>query len=233
MQKISICVPTWNRFDFTIKCLEQVLYDDRIQAIVISDDNSTDGSYEKLVEYYNEINKNFPSQRVFVFQNKDRLKVHGNKMMAIKNRFTEWCILFDSDNILTKEYLDNLYAFEWDKKTLYQPSFAKPNFDYRELIGTYDSNNTKHNIQRPLFECMLNTQNFFINGDEYIKVWENQENINGADSIFFNYLWLKSGGKIDVVRGLEYEHVVHRGSFYESVAEDSVPKALDIVKKIK
>jgi hypothetical protein len=101
------------------------------------------------------------------------------------------------------------------------------------LVGIYDAENTKDNIQRPLFECMLNTQNFFVHRESYINVWKDQSDINGADSIFFNYLWLKSGRKIQVVEGLEYEHVVHRGSFYESVAEDSVPKALDIVEKIK
>jgi glycosyltransferase involved in cell wall biosynthesis len=227
MEKISLCVPTWNRFEFTIKCFEQVLHDERIKEIVISDDNSTDGSYEGLCEYY------LSNDKVFVFQNFDRLKVHGNKMRSIDNALSDWCILFDSDNIITPAYLDKLYEHTWDKDTIYQPSFAKPHFDYRGLVGIYDAENTKDNIQRPLFECMLNTQNFFVHRESYIKVWKDQSDINGADSIFFNYLWLKSGRKINVVEGLEYEHVVHRGSFYESVAEDSVPKALDIVEKIK
>lgn len=227
MRKISLCVPTWNRFDFTIRCFEQVLHDERIQEVIISDDNSTDGSYERLDEYYSD------NPKVFVYQNFDRLKVHGNKMRSIDNALCDWCILFDSDNIITPAYLDKLYEHNWDKDTIYQPSFAKPHFDYRGLVGIYDAENTKHNVNRPLFECMLNTQNFFVNRDSYLKVWQDQSDINGADSIFFNYLWLKSGRKIEVVQGLEYEHVVHRGSFYESVAEDSVPKALDIVEKIK
>ena len=227
MRKISICVPTWNRFDFTIKCFEQILNDERVQEVIICDDNSTDGSYERLEEYYK------GNDKVFIYQNKERLKVHGNKMRSIHHAYADWCILFDSDNIITKEYLDNIYSFEWDKNTLYQPSFAMPHFDYRGLVGVYDKKNTKDNIQRPLFECMLNTQNFFINREKYLKAWENKSEINGADSIYFNYLWLKQGNKIEVVEGLQYEHVVHRGSFYESVAEDSVPKALDIVEKIK
>lgn len=227
MRKISLCVPTWNRFDFTIRCFEQVLKDDRIQEIIISDDNSNDGSFESLEHYYADV------PNVFVYQNKDRLKVHGNKMRAINHALGDWCILFDSDNIITKDYLDKIYEQEWSSDTILQPSFAKPHFDYRGLVGVYDADNTKNNIQRPLFECMLNTQNFFVNRESYLKVWEDQADINGADSIYFNYLWLQSGRKIKVVEGLEYEHVVHRGSFYESVAEDSVPKALNIVDKIK
>jgi glycosyltransferase involved in cell wall biosynthesis len=227
MRKISLCVPTWNRFEFTTKCFEQVLNDERVQEVIICDDNSTDGSYERLEEFYKD------NDKVFVYQNKERLKVHGNKMMSIKHALCDWCILFDSDNIITKGYIDKIYSLLWDSDTLYQPSFAMPHFDYRNLVGVYDKSNTKHNVHRPLFECMLNTQNFFINRDEYLKAWEDKSEINGADSIYFNYLWLKMGNKIDVVQGLEYEHVVHRGSFYESVAEDSVPKALEIVEKIK
>ena len=227
MEKISLCVPTWNRFEFTIKCFEQVLHDERIKEIVISDDNSTDGSYEALCEYY------LSNDKVFVFQNYDRLKVHGNKMRSIVNASSDWCILFDSDNIITPAYLDKIYEQNWHNDTILQPSFAKPHFDYRSLVGLYNAENTKHHIHRPLFDCMLNTQNFFVNRHFYLKVWEEQLDINGADSIFFNYLWLKNGGKINLVEGLEYEHIVHKGSFYDSVAGDSAPKALQIVEKIK
>lgn len=226
MKKISICVPTWNRLDLTKKCFEGILLDNRVSEIVITDDNSTDGSFEELCNYY----KNF--KKVKLFKNKERLKVHGNKMTSVSKATNEWCVLFDSDNIITKDYLDVLYSFDWDNNTFYQPSFARPNFDYRHICGTYDKGNINNHIHKPLFECMLNTQNFFINRKEYLKVWKNKQNINGADSIFFNYLWLNEGNKISVVNKLEYDHLVHRGSFYESVAEESLPKSLNIIKQM-
>ena len=71
MEKISICIPTWNRYDLTKKCFEQVLNDDRIAEILINDDNSTDGSYQRLVDDY------LFEEKVVVKLNKDRLKVHG------------------------------------------------------------------------------------------------------------------------------------------------------------
>jgi hypothetical protein len=157
--------------------------------------------------------------------------------MSVYNSFiekkTEWCILFDSDNVLTKDYIDKLYTLDWDKNTSYQPSFARPNFDYRHLVGVYDNNNISEKIDLPLFDCMLNTQNFFINKSEYVRVWRDEQDINGADSIFFNALWISAGNKIQVVDGLEYDHLVHRGSFYESVAEESLPKSNLIKEKLK
>lgn len=226
-KKVSICVPTWNRFDFTINCFKKVLDDERVGEVVITDDCSDDGSFERLKDYYSN------NDKVNIYRNDSRKKVHGNKHEAIKQATHDWCILFDSDNTISKEYLDIIFALDWDEKTAYQPSFAKPIFDYRSLVGIYDKENTKHNVNLPFFECMLNTQNFFINRNNYLSTWENKEEINGADSIFFNYLWLKAGNKIYVVKDLEYEHLVHRGSFYESVAEDSLPKSLEIIEKIK
>jgi len=227
MRKISICVPTWNRYDFTTKCFEKVLHDERVSEIIISDDCSTDGSYEKLVEHY----KGEP--KVNIYRNEERRKVHGNKRMSIFHATNEWCVLFDSDNIIDKNYLDTIYSFEWEGNVAYQPSFAKPNFDYRNLVGEFNKENTKNKLNLPLVECMLNTQNFFINRLMYLFCWQDSPEINGADSIYFNYLWLNNDNKIKVVEGLEYDHLVHRGSFYESVAEDSLPKSLQIVEKIK
>lgn len=229
MEKISICIPTWNRYDFTKDCIKQVLFDERVSEILINDDNSTDGSFQQLIDDF------LMEDKVVFKKNTDRLKVHGNKHMSIYNstKETDWCVLFDSDNLLTKDYIDKLYTFDWDINTAYQPSFARPNFDYRHLVGIYDKNNIKEKIDLPLFDCMLNTQNFFINKSEYLRVWKDEQDINGADSIFFNALWISAGNKIQVIEGLEYDHLVHRGSFYESVAEESLPKSNLIKEKLK
>jgi hypothetical protein len=80
--------------------------------------------------------------------------------------------LVENDGIISnqiiKDYLDKLYTLDWDKNTSYQPSFARPNFDYRHLVGVNDNNNISEKIDLPLFDCMLNTQNFFINKSEYV-----------------------------------------------------------------
>ena len=225
--KISICVPTWNRFHHTINCFWTILSDERVQEVIISDDNSTDDSYLRLLNFYKD------EPKVKIFKNKERLKVHGNKHCAINHASSDWCILFDSDNTIDVSYLDKIYELDWKPNTIYQPSFAKPHFDYRSLCNIYNKNNIKDHIDKKMFDCMLNTQNFFVNRAEYLKTWQNDDNIAGADSIFFNYLWLARGNKIEVVDGLEYNHLVHDGSFYVSVAQESEPKSLNLIQKIK
>jgi glycosyltransferase involved in cell wall biosynthesis len=225
--KISICIPTWNRFHHTINCFWQILSDQRVHEVIISDDNSTDDSYLRLLDFYKD------EPKVKLFSNNERLKVHGNKYCAIAHASSEWCILFDSDNTIDKSYLDRIYELDWKPNTIYQPSFARPHFDYRSLCNIYNKNNIKEHIDKKMFDCMLNTQNFFVNRAKYLDTWDDEENINGADSIFFNYLWLAKGNNIEVVSGLEYDHLVHDGSFYLSVAQESEPKSVNLIQKIK
>jgi glycosyltransferase involved in cell wall biosynthesis len=225
--KISICVPTWNRFEHTINCFSRILADQRVGEVVINDDNSTDDSFLMLQEFYKD------EPKVKLYKNNQRLKVHGNKYCSIAQADNDWCILFDSDNTIDTAYLDRIYQLDWKSNTIYQPSFAKPHFDYRSLCNIYNKNNIKEHIDKRMFDCMLNTQNFFVNRSEYLDTWEDEENINGADSIYFNYLWLQKGNSIEVVDGLEYDHLVHDGSFYVSVAQESEPKSLNLIQKIK
>ena len=62
---------------------------------------------------------------------------------------------------------------------------------------------------------MLNAMNFFINRDEYLKVWDGSINPVTSDSIYFNYCWLNAGNKIYVTPNMQYEHTVHDGSHYQ------------------
>ena len=74
---ISICVPTYNRYEMTVQCFEQVLHDDRIDEIVVVDDYSEDGSYELLKERFKYDSK------VKIFRNKINLDCFLNKRMSI------------------------------------------------------------------------------------------------------------------------------------------------------
>jgi hypothetical protein len=57
---------------------------------------------------------------------------------------------------------------------------------------------------------MLNAMNFFVNRDEYLRVFDTtKEEPWTADSIYFNYLWLKAGNKIYVTPGMQYDHRVN------------------------
>lgn len=226
--KISLCITTWNRFPMVIKSFEKVLNDDRIGEIVISSDADTGKQWEQLEEYCKYVPK------IKLVRNEKRLKVYGNKHASVKAASLDWVIIFDSDNIIDTKYLDVIYKQKWDAKTILAPDFAKPVFDYRAFNREKITHkNVSRLIGKKGFDCLLNTMNYFCNREEYLKVWKPKPDINGADSIFFNKLWLAAGNEIFVVPNLQYHHTIHDGSFYQSVANGSAPVCKSIEMELK
>lgn len=202
---ISLCLTTWNRDSMTFDAFRQVLNDDRISEIVIVDDCSDERIYNNLAFMVNGIGK------VHLYRNETNLGCYHNKRKSVELAQNEWVIVFDSDNILTKEYLDAIYfPKDWLPHMLYQPEWARPHFDFRKFSGTViNAFNVKNYMPQAHFTTMLNAMNFFINRDEFLKIPHRKEETWTADSIYFNYLWLKAGNKIYVTPGMQYDHRVN------------------------
>lgn len=202
MRKIDIAITSFNRYKQTIDSFQQVLDDDRIENIIISDDCSTDDSCEKLVEYFKE------NEKVKIYRNKRNRDCYVNKRIAIGYVQNDFAALIDSDNTITKDYLDAIYAFKWDEKTILQPEFASPHFDFRKWRGlTLTRENVAQYIDTHLMTS-LNAQNHFVNKAEYIKVWNGTLDPVTSDSIFFSMCWLSAGNKIHITPNLIYEHFI-------------------------
>ncbi len=213
MEQLSICIPTWNRYELTINSFSKVLNDERIAEVIIVDDASTDGSFEKLLEHLYVFN----SGKIKLHRNSHNIDCYRNKCKAVSFSETAYCILLDSDNIISKEYLDKIYEYEWDENTILAPTFAKPNFDYRAFSGlTITKENVGEYMSKPMFSTALNTANYFVNKANYLEVWDGKVDPVTSDSIYFNYCWLNSGRKIHFVEGLEYFHLVHPQSHYQN-----------------
>lgn len=209
-RKISLCLTTFNRFECTLESFVQVATDERISEIVIVDDCSDIEIYKKL-----ETAVSF-CPKVKLFRNTINLDCFFNKCRAIELASNDWVIIIDSDNVLTREYIDKIFSIpEWDENTIYTPDFASPHFDFREYSGvTVSKENISEWIDRKHFETMLNACNYFVNKNEYLRVWDGTINPVTSDSIFVCLNWLKAGNKIEVVKGLQYFHRVWEQSHY-------------------
>lgn len=211
LRKISICIPNWNRYEMVIEATVQVINDDRVGEVVIYDDASTDGCFERLQEFY----KYEP--KVLLYQSDRNEDCYASKVSAIAYSNYEWCILLDSDNVISKEYLDIIFSYEWDANCIYTPSFAAPNFNFRDYSGlVVSSENVAQYVDKPMFETMLNAANYFVYSFYYLKMYNPAINPMTSDSIFMIYNWLKSGRHLYVVPGLTYMHRVHSGSHYQT-----------------
>ena len=210
-RKVSIVIPTYNRFQFTVDSFSKILNDDRVHGVYITDDCSTDDSYQKLTDFFSD------NEKVHLFRNEKNIDCYFNKHKAMENAEGEWCILFDSDNVIGIDYLDAIFAIqEWMDNVVYQPHYARPHFDFRPHSGLYL---TKKNISTYIYtnlETALNAMNFFINRAEYLRIWDGSIDPITSDSIFFNYCWLKSGNHILITPGLEYDHLCHEGHYFHN-----------------
>lgn len=228
---ISLCIPTYNRTELLYESFRQLVNDDRVSEIVIVDDASPMEVYQTIYWQTNAIPK------VKLYRNKENLDCYCNKKRAVELASNEWVILGDSDNVFTPEYVDRIVESKaaWSPKQILHPSFARPHFDFKKYAGTVISyDNVALHMQDPTFQTMLNAMNYFVNRDEYIKVWDGAVDPVTSDSIYQNYNWLKAGNSIFVVPGLEYDHRVHDQSHYRQNVRRT-PRGFheDVVQKIK
>jgi glycosyltransferase involved in cell wall biosynthesis len=231
MRTISICVTTHNRVMMTIKSFLNVLDDERVSEVVIVDDNSDEGQYRGLKSKLDELK----SDKIKLFRNEKNLGCYRNKRESVLKATNENVIIADSDNIFSKDYIDKLYEYGyWGETVAYAPDFAKPNFDYRAYDGIIISKQNVHTlIGKPGIDALLNTMNYFVNREQYLKVWKDEGEPHAIDSVFHNYNWLAAGNLILVTKGLEYIHTVHDGSLYKQVGGKTHRLAKEINSKLK
>lgn len=211
---ISLCITNYNRSQMLLEAFERVINDARISEIVITDDCSTVWGVDTSLSMMSQMPK------VKVFRNEKNLGCYRNKREAISKASNEFVIIFDSDNILRPDYLDRIFERPWGKDTIFAPDFAKPHFDYRGFSGvTMSKENVKDYTEQKNFTAMINTMNYFVNRDEYLRVWEDHPEPWTADTLFMNYNWLKAGNKIHVLKDLQYEHRIehseHKSHYQE------------------
>lgn len=216
-RRISLCITNYNRFDMLFEAFSQVSDDDRISEIVIVDDASKPSIMSQIEQLVFNVHG---LQKVKLFRNLNNLGCYRNKREAISKASNEFVIIFDSDNILTTEYLDRIFERPWSKDTIFAPDFAKPHFDYTAFSGqTISKQNLKEMMLLKNFSAMINTMNYFVNRDEYLRVWEDRSEPWTADSALQNYNWLRAGNKIHVLTGLQYEHRIehteHKSHYQE------------------
>lgn len=210
---ISICIPTFNRTDLLFESFSKVINDDRVSEIVIVDDCSNSHTIIEIQRFI----RDSESNKIRLFKNEYNLDCYRNKHEAVSKATNKWVILLDSDNVVDQDYIDCIEGRSTDPKCILQPSFARPHFDFRKYCGMEISMKNVHKyIGDATFETMLNACNFFVNREEYLKVWDGSIDPVTSDSIYFALKWLEAGNFIYVTPGLEYEHRVHDGSHYRN-----------------
>lgn len=230
MIPISLCITTYNRLEFTIESFKQVLQDDRISEIILSDDCSELVIFEKLKTFCEGIPK------VKLSRNLLQQGCYQNKMIAVSLASNPWVIIFDSDNVIDSSYIDALEKTgDLDPRTVYHPDFAMPHFNFSHFGGhTITKHNVKFYVDQYMGGTIFNAMNYVVNRDEYLKVFDRTYSEPwAADSIIQNYNWLNAGNSIFVVPFMRYCHQIHDGSHFKIHQHKSLKLAHEYEEKLK
>lgn len=235
---LSLCITTYNRYEMTIESFAKVLDDPRIDDIVISDDCSTDGSFNKLLTHA----CRDTTKKINFYSRVGNVGMSRNKRDAISMAKNEWCIILDSDNIIGPDYLDAFFSYVGESGpvsdgSIFCPDFARPKFDYRAYSMPKAPIFHRYNIQKFIanddFNCLMNTCNYIVNRDFYLTTYKHNPEHIASDTIWHNYNHLKAGGGFHVVPGMQYYHRVHAGSGFMQGVEHNMAKAAEVRKLIQ
>ncbi len=245
---ISFAITTYNEhekdnFGWLSECVLAVRDIECISEVVIVDDASE--NYGQLVSCV----RGFGDPRIQLSRNDTNQGVFGNKVSAVSHCTNEWVQLCDSDDRMDADHFAKLLELQpWDPQTMYASSWGKPKFTYQSLVGTYDAAGyvalaDRHDPWQP---CQMNTGNQFVFRERFVDLlhphairgipagypdvfdYSTQSEaywrrvFDGADSAFYNTRWLLSGGRIQVVDGLEYTHrynATSTGAYHASPPE--------------
>lgn len=227
--KLSLCITTYNRIALLIDSFRYVLHDPRIDEIVIVDDASDEKLYNRLKDTLQGIPKIKLKRQV------RNVGMSLNKKASVEHAKNDWCIIFDSDNIITPDYID---AFAKIKKPLpdviYQPDGGLPVFNFSPYAeNTFNRTNIHRYINEPMFGCMLNACNYIVNRKKYLATYQYNAAMKGTDTMWFNYLWLKAGNNFYVVKDMAYRHLVHQNSGFMDHADYNMQKHKELIQLIK
>ena len=211
----SLCIPTIDRFDsFLDKYLEKYLENDLIDEIIITDENGND--------YFKIINK-YPS--IKVYKNDSILGPFLNKLKVMSLASNEWVVLMDSDNFADYDYFKTAkeYILENNlpKNTILSPCMANPNFNFSR-----DSGKIFKKEDYISDGVLINAGNYIVNkylvdSIDISKETENIKKSSACDVIFFNTLLFEQLDlHFHVVKSMEYLHVVHNGSIYNTTCSN-------------
>ncbi len=218
--------------------------------------NFINANHKNFVHINNEMtSKNVKEfvNKIKIYKNTNNVGAFKNKYLAIKNCKNNWVYLLDSDNFLVdnsisaifnisnlKEnicYCPNVLIMErsnqawrpWDdwnhRRFGYEPLFIK------ELKNLFDLENV---YKEKYSSCVgvngfLNTGNFFVNKNTYIKSLQPYVEIEkpiAADVIAFSYFWLKNGNGFQVLKDLYYYHRSRTDSYWSTNSNTSSNIAL-------
>jgi glycosyltransferase involved in cell wall biosynthesis len=239
--KISLCIPTMNRYkDYLSKFVPKFLEYDIFDEIIIIDENGLD-KYQLDQQFAG-------NAKVKVYTNDVRLGAFRNKLKCIEKASNEWVFLLDSDNFIGPDFAKKLREFveqtPLNPKAIYCPEMALVNWK-PQAIGTQTRFLGKRLDKDAIKQlCLANfsQMEFFLNEGNYLlnrgvldydyDYWKELIDVCKCyDTIFFTFLMTYTNGMhLEIIPGLRYNYAAHQDSYY--ILNNSLKEVQDFYKHL-
>ena len=221
-RKISLAIPHYNNSYYMMETISASINDDRVSEIIICDDKSDD------IEILEHMVNNLNNSKIKLYKNQINLGVYHNKIETIKKCSNQWALLIDSDNVISKEFIDRIFEIDtWNTNTIYAPSYAytfpqgpSQLLNFESFAGTYITREIykTHALKNTNFQCLINNCNYFIPTTEFIESMPaniyKRDTIDSMDGAVLFTDWLCNNNTVFIVKNLMYKHRLHPNSTY-------------------
>lgn len=218
--KVSLCIPTMNRWSFLKENIPRYLENPYIEEIIICDETGDD---------VNLIREHIQSNKIHLYTNEKILGAYLNKRKVVSLAKNDFVCLMDSDNFAPVSYFDSWKNFcgeNPDPSVVYcalREGYPGSLFDYSQFRSIFiNKKNCKELFHKGLNGGFFNDGNYIVSKHLYmvseiptgIKHFESE--CYAADVVLQNYNILVNGGSLCIVPLMEYDHVFHSGSYWSN-----------------
>ncbi len=227
--ELTVAIPTMRRWKgFLEKSLPQLLLNDYIRYVVISDETGEDVQAIQASKW-----STHPKLRLSV--NERRLGMYANKRRCIELSPTDWVAVLDSDNIFPDIFFEALFDLWKDEGSSTKTVYAASEI-VRVFLKTGESEErTRHfsgmRITQANWNQVLKMKawNFLLNDGNWVghrsmlDAWPplSEEQVRATDSIRIIKNIVQQGWTYFIVPGMKYIHTVHDDSEWIKTEADS------------
>jgi hypothetical protein len=227
--QLTVAVPTMRRWKgFLEKSLPQLLLNDYVTYVVISDETGED---VKAIQ----ASKWSTHPKLLLSVNEKRLGMYANKRRCVELSPTDWVAVLDSDNIFPDIFFEALFDLWKDEGSSTKTVYAASEI-VRVFLKTGESEErTRHfsgmRITQANWNQVLKMKawNFLLNDGNWVghksvlEAWPplSEAQVRATDSIRIVKNLIQEGWTYYIVPGMKYIHTVHDDSEWIKTEADS------------
>lgn len=232
---ISVAIAHYNRGRLAHRPLCNLLNNPLVGEVVFFDDGSAPEELDWLKDFVGSLGL---TEKIRIECRERNLGAQATKLDAVAACRNEWVLVLDSDNTAFANYLRELGKIPHrDPETIYCSPFAFPYFSFQSLAGRrldFDACTqlTIEGVLRRVF--IINDGNYLVHRSNYIERLGRLKTVrsDAADVIMANYLWLSTGGNLQVLERGCYHHRVEDSSFWLRTAEVSRGRMMELYERL-